>query len=76
MLPAFLLIMLAAFAGSGVLVLAAVVVGFLYLLALAIIQSALQGVFQAALYEFARSGQVPEAFDRDLLAGAVAVKNK
>jgi hypothetical protein len=53
-------------------------VGFLmmllYLLMLSVIMSAVQGVFNAALYRYACFKQVPPAFDHDLVASAWAPK--
>ena len=43
----------------------------IYLLFLALIQSALQAIFQAALYLYARDGQVPPGFQADLLTNAI-----
>lgn len=42
-----------------------------YLVALALIQSALYSIFQAALYMYAENGRAPESFDREALAGAL-----
>jgi hypothetical protein len=44
----------------------------LYLIALALVQSALQSIFQAALFLYARNGQVPEGFEAELLGNAMA----
>lgn len=74
MLPAIVLIVLALSTGAGTAMAAMIAAAVVYMLALAAIQSALQGIFQAALYEFARSGAVPEGFEHDLLSGAVARK--
>jgi len=48
--------------------------GVLYLLILAVIGSALQGVFQTALYVYAESGSVPSGFDPDTIQAAFATK--
>jgi hypothetical protein len=57
----------------------ALVVGFLmiilYILMLSVIMSAVQGVFNAALYRYACFKQVPPAFDHDLVASAWAPKS-
>ncbi len=56
----------------------ALVAGFflmiLYILMLSVIMSAVQGVFNAALYRYACFKQVPPAFDHDLVASAWAPK--
>jgi hypothetical protein len=57
----------------------ALVVGFLmmilYILMLSVVMSAVQGVFNAALYRYACFKQVPPAFDHDLVASAWAPKS-
>lgn len=57
---------------------AAGAVGFLlmilYILMLSVFMSAVQGVFNAALYRYACFKQVPPAFDHDLVAAAWAPK--
>lgn len=57
--------------GIAVLVLAAV-----YLLAMMAIGPTLTGICRAALYQYATDGQVPRAFDADLLSGAFSRKSK
>jgi hypothetical protein len=42
------------------------------LIALALVQSALQSIFQAAVFLYARNGQVPEGFEAELLGNAMA----
>jgi hypothetical protein len=58
---------------------AAGAVGFLlmilYILMLSVFMSAVQGVFNAALYRYACFKQVPPAFDHDLVASAWAPKS-
>ncbi|HEX4794836.1 MAG TPA: DUF6159 family protein [Humisphaera sp.] len=51
-----------------------VLLGILYLLTLALINSALQVIFQAAVYRFAREGQTVAGFPVILLQNAMAVK--
>jgi len=48
----------------------------IYWLALAIIQSALQGIFLTACYEYASTGQVPSAFSQQHVAGAWRPRGK
>lgn len=57
-------------AGSFATGLALVVTGVCYLVLLSLIQSALQSVFQASLYAYARDERALRGFDRDLLAGS------
>ncbi|MCU0612603.1 MAG: DUF6159 family protein [Candidatus Eisenbacteria bacterium] len=49
---------------------ALVVLGVIYVVALGLVQSALQSVFQASVYAYAREGTTAAGFDRDLLAGS------
>jgi hypothetical protein len=41
---------------------------------MALIQSALQAIFQAAVYLYARQGQAPRGFDEALLADSMMQK--
>lgn len=41
-----------------------------FVLILAVVASAMQGIFVTALYTYAKTGTVPQAFDRDLIANA------
>ncbi len=52
-----------------------VMVAIVYLVVLSLIQSALQSIFQAAVYLYARNdGTPPSGFSSDLLAGAMQAK--
>lgn len=75
MLPGIGFFILATFLGGlkGLLIGLAVIV--LYLLMLSVMMSAVQGVFNAALYRYACFKQVPPAFDHDLVASAWAPKS-
>ena len=73
-LPAFVLVALAVFSGKGILALGSAVLSAFYLITLSVVQSALQGIFQAALYQYARSGEAPAGFDMDLLRDAIQPK--
>ena len=70
-IPAVLLILLGVFAHSTALLAVCIVVAALYLITLALIQSALQSIFQAALYLYARDGRLPEGFSSEVLNGAM-----
>lgn len=63
-----------AFVGNPVLTVAALVVAIILIAALGIVYSALHGIFVAALYVYAQSGQVPSGFQPGLVAGAFAPK--
>lgn len=60
-------------AALGVL-LTAVAVALIYGLALAIVQTALQGIFVTACYHYATTGSVPSVFSRELIADAWSPK--
>jgi hypothetical protein len=51
---------------------AGVIVGMMYVLILAVVTSAVKGVFTAALYRYATSGQAPQGFSRDLIHGSLS----
>lgn len=70
-LPGFLLALPAAWSGKEALVLGFLVLAGLYLIVLSVIQSALQGIFQAALYRYARYGKIPAGFDQETLRNAI-----
>ncbi len=71
-LPLILLIFLGIFSQSAPILIACISLAVVGLVLLAITQSTLQTIFQAALYLYARDGIVPGGFDQDLLQGAVA----
>ena len=66
------IVLLGVFAHSMTLLMVCIALAVVYLIALALIQSALQSIFQAALYLYARDGQVPEGFHADALRDAMA----
>jgi hypothetical protein len=66
-------VLLAKVAALGI---AALALAGLYLLALMAIGPTLHGICLAALYQYAADGQVPRAFNSDLLSGAFARKSK
>jgi uncharacterized protein DUF6159 len=75
MLPGFGLWILAMFVGGVKGLLIGTVLMILYFLLLSVFMSAVQGVFNAALYRYACFKQVPPAFDHDLVAAAWAPKS-
>ncbi|HVX05372.1 MAG TPA: DUF6159 family protein [Rhodanobacteraceae bacterium] len=71
--PAVMLFFLAALGGREVF-LAAMVILAVYLVALALIQSTLQTIYQVAIYLYAANGEAPSGFDDQLVAGAFREK--
>ena len=62
---------------NNILVVSAAVALYLVLVAvLAILASAMQGVFVVALYLYAKTGRAPAAFDRGLVEGALAPRGR
>jgi Family of unknown function (DUF6159) len=74
MLPGIGLWLAAMFLGGVKGFLFGTVLMILYFLMLSVLMSAVQGVFNAALYRYACFKQVPPAFDHDLIASAWAPK--
>jgi hypothetical protein len=70
MLPAFALVVAGFYFGGAVVGIICAVLAVLYMIVLSLIQSALQAIFQTALYLYARDGQVPAGFHEDALSGA------
>jgi len=64
-LPAFLVIGLSVHAGFSFWMLVFILLAVEYLILLALIQSTLQAIFQAAVYAYARSGRLPDGFQHD-----------
>jgi Family of unknown function (DUF6159) len=56
--------------------LAGLLVAVLYWILLAIVQAALQGIYQTAVYDYAAHGTVPSAFSADLIAQAYVPKSR
>ncbi|MDC8013173.1 DUF6159 family protein [Tahibacter soli] len=69
-----LLIMAAASAKSGALVVTAVALMFFAIVVLSLIQAALSGIYAAAIYRYAEEGEIGGGFDRELVAHAFRVK--
>jgi len=66
-LPGVLLLVLGVTANSVPLI----VVSVLYFIGIALAQSALQGIFQAALYLYMRDGEAPEGFEAGALQASI-----
>jgi len=73
-LPAILLLVVGAGIGSSTALMVCVGSAIVYLLLLAIVHATLKGVFQAALYFYARSGLAPEGFRAATLREAMSAK--
>lgn len=71
--PAMILFLLAIGAGAAAM-LAVGAIMVIWLVALALVQSTLQTIYQAAIYVYAASGQAPPGFDNQLVSEAFAPK--
>jgi len=72
-LPALAMVVLGFVTGSAVGLSLCIGVAVIYLVVLSLIQSALQGIFQAAVYLYARDGHA-SGFSNELLSGAMQPK--
>lgn len=70
LIPLFLIFM----SGNGSAIIAGVAVYLLFVVILAIVASALQGVFNTALYLYAKNGVVPSAFSQELVENTFVPK--
>ncbi len=73
-IPAVVLIVLGFLIGSSAAIVAFIGLAVVYIIVLALIQSALQAVFQAAVYLYARDGETPQGFEAGLLGEAMVQK--
>ncbi|MES2403110.1 MAG: DUF6159 family protein [Pseudomonadota bacterium] len=71
--PAMLLFFLATL-GSREVFFVAIAILAVYLVALALVQSTLQTIYQVAIYLYAANGEAPPGFDSELVAGAFREK--
>lgn len=71
-IPAIALIVLGAMSGHAIVLAVCAGVGVIYLITLGLVQSALQSIFQVALYLYARDGQVPQGFRAEVLGNALS----
>ena len=74
MLPAFLLIALAAVAGAGPVLVVVVPVVILYIVALSVVFAALGAIFRTGTYIYATTGKAPSNMDPALLQAAFRKK--
>jgi hypothetical protein len=73
-LPAIAVIGLSIFSGHIAVIGACVALAVVYFIGLALVQSALHSIFQAAVFLYARDGQVPAGFEAELLGNAMLRK--
>jgi hypothetical protein len=73
-IPAFLLFGLGAASKSQPIVIAFITLGVIYMIILALIQSALQSIFQTIVYKYAKEKEVPAGFSEQEIAGAFGPK--
>jgi len=73
-LPAFAVIVLSLFSGNVAIIAVCILLAVIYLIGLGLVQSALQSIFQAALFLYARDGRVPEGFEAEVLGTAMLRK--
>jgi hypothetical protein len=73
-IPAFPLMVLGVSAGSGIVMMMCIGLAVIYMVAIALIQSTLQAIFQAAVYSYVRNGQAPPGFRAELLRNSMAPK--
>ena len=73
-IPAIVLIVLGFFTGSVAGIALCIAIAVVYLIVLGLVQSALQTIFQAAVFLYVRDGQVPDGFEADLLGNAMMTR--
>ncbi len=73
-IPAFIFIVMGLATGRGAGIIVGIFFAAVYLTGLALIQSALQAIFQSALYLYARDGRVAPGFEEGLLTNAMVRK--
>ncbi|MFA4875779.1 MAG: DUF6159 family protein [Methanoregula sp.] len=71
---AFLGVLGTLFLGNGVVFLAALSLFIILVIVLGVVASAMQGIFLTALYQYAKTGTVPSAFEKDQIANAFVAK--
>ena len=60
--------------GNAMIFFAAVALFLLLVVVLAVVYGAMQGIYVTALYSYAKTGTIPSAFSRDLIANAFVAK--
>lgn len=72
----FVLVLATMMLGNPMVFLAAGALFIVLIAILAILASAMQGIFVVALYTYAKTGQVPSVFNRELVEGAFAPRTR
>jgi hypothetical protein len=72
MIPAIGLIALAVMSKSFVAIAFSIALVLAYFILLTLVQSALEAIFQTAIYFYARNNRVPPGFDQSVLQSAIA----
>lgn len=76
MLPAIGIVILSALTGSAGTVIFTAIVAVVYFFTLALIHTTLQGIYQAALFMYARDGKAPQGFREELLENAIEERKR
>ncbi len=61
--------------GSQILIIAVIALTIIYWIILGIVSASLDGIFVAALYNYANTGKIPEAYSPEVIKGAFQPKN-
>jgi hypothetical protein len=73
-IPAVVVMVLGIVSGKVALMIGCIGLGVIHLIVLGLVQSALQSIFQAAVFLYARDGQVPAGFEAEVLGNAMVSK--
>jgi len=73
-IPAVAVIFLGIYSGNALAMGVCIFVGIIYFLLLALVQSALETIFQTAVYLYARNNEIPPGFHEELLKNAMVRK--
>jgi hypothetical protein len=68
-------VILAIATGTAMVIVPVVVLAAVWVLGLSAVTSAMSGIFQTALYQYASTGEVPSGFTREQMVGAFRPKN-
>jgi Family of unknown function (DUF6159) len=75
-IPALVVMVLSIVSGNFALMIGCIGLGVVYLVILGLVQSALQPIYQAAVFLYARDGQMPEGFEAELPGNAMVRKKR
>jgi hypothetical protein len=70
-LLAVLVVVAGVLSGNAFVIAGCVGLAVIYLIVLGLVQSALQSIFQAAMFLYARDGRVPDGFEADIMGNAM-----